>query len=84
MRLTVGVADVINLGQGQALAGGRTTAQLDNIGHGLECGEALGRGRRGPVLGDPQLPGLRVLELDLEDAVGLLRIQVLAEDYFRR
>lgn len=66
--LTVGVADKVNLLEGQALGCGGATAELDDVRHGLEGGEALGGGGGGLVLGDAQLAGILVLELDFEVA----------------
>jgi hypothetical protein len=69
--LTVGVQDVVNPLQRQALSRRRTAAQLDNVRHRLDGHESRRGGGRVGVLGDPQLAALLVLELDFEDAVGL-------------
>jgi len=71
VQLTVGVPDVVNLGKSQALGGSSAAPELHNVGHGLERDKTRRRAGGVPVLSDPQLAALLVLELDLQDAVDL-------------
>lgn len=67
--LTVGVQDVVNLLQSSP---GSVISETDDEGRSLEILEASGRSGGVGVLGDGQGVADGVLELDFEEAIGLL------------